>query len=379
MSENGLKNKDMHKPLRAAGLALLAAVTAFGFGLPASAQEPPREPQAQFQGEVNVNEVLLDVLVTDAKGNVIVGLDKNDFVVKEDGKPVELTGVSFYSNRKLVDSSALDQKGVQVDRVPEDRYFILFFEDQKDASAEAPRLLAQQMEATRRAHDWIREILPNDWVAVVSYDKKLKLYQDFTHDQAVLQKAISQVMRGNDDGNWPSRIRKDGGPSLFANLPQGNALRDKTTNIYDAIRLLADAGGDVVGRKNLVLFTNGFGRPDAFGQFKPDRRYYPDMVNALNDNNVAVYPVDLSPAESLRNPLADPMTQLATDTGGQYYFNFTNFKTPLRQLSEENSGYYLLSYRSEHPANKSGFQTVEVDTVNPQFRVRARKGYEYGS
>ena len=54
---------------------------------------------------MNVNEVLLDVLVTDAKGNVIVGLDKGDFVVKDNGRPVELTGVTFYSNRHPVDSS----------------------------------------------------------------------------------------------------------------------------------------------------------------------------------------------------------------------------------------------------------------------------------
>ena len=72
------------------------------------------------------------------------------------------------------------------------------------------------------------------------------------------------------------------------------------------------------------------------------------------------------------------MNQLAVDTGGQYFFNFTNFMTPLEQVAEENSGYYLLSYQLEQPAGKSGFQEVEVKTTNPEFRVRAREGYEYG-
>lgn len=365
----------MRQTLRATALALVAT---WGLSQAAVARQTAQEnPQDRFEGRVDVNEVLLDVLVTDSRGNVIVGLTPQDFVVKEDGKAVDLTGVTFYSNRSLVEPAALAEKGVQVDKVPEDRYFILFFEDQKDVSAEAPRLLSQQMEATQRASDWIDETLPNDWVAVVSYDKKLKLHQDFTHDRVALKQAISNAMKGKDDGNWPSRIRKDGGPSLFAGLPQGNALRDGSTRIYDAIRLLADASGQMVGRKNLVLFSNGFGRIDNLGLFTPDNRYYPEMSRALNDNNVAVYPIDLTPS-GYQNALGDSMSTLANDTGGRYYFNFTSFKTPLQQIAQENSGYYLLSYRSEQPAGKSGFQDVKVDTVNPEFKVRARKGYEYG-
>src|SRR5262245_62338326 len=44
------------------------------------------DTQGRFEGQVDVREVLLDVLVTDRQGNVIVGLDRGDFVVKEDGK-----------------------------------------------------------------------------------------------------------------------------------------------------------------------------------------------------------------------------------------------------------------------------------------------------
>jgi len=69
---------------------------------------------------------------------------------------------------------------------------------------------------------------------------------------------------------------------------------------------------------------------------------------------------------------------MADDTGGRYFFNVTNFSTPLDQISKENNGYYLLSYQSEQPAGKSGFQNVTVTTTNPEFRVKARQGYSYG-
>lgn len=361
----------------AAALSLAPALAAQG--QPAQSQE--QQPQGQFEERVEVNEVLLDVLVTDRQGNVIVGLDESDFVVTEDGKPVDLTGVTFYSNRRLVESSPeLAKRGVTPAQNPEDRYFILFFEDQRSAAVDAPYLLSQQMEAFQRARDWVRkDLLPNDWVAVVSYDAKLKVHQDFTRDRRALVEAVNDAAKGKDhDGNWPSRIKEGEGPSLAAALPRGTKLRDETGTIYDALRILADASGTITGRKNLLLFSRGFGKVNSFGQYVPDQRYYPDMSQALNDNNVAVYPVDVVPA-GVEHTMTDAMNQLANDTGGRYFYNFTNFSTPIRQIAEENSGYYLLSYRSEKPVGKSGFQDVRVQASNPEFRVRARKGYEYGS
>ncbi len=367
----------MARKLPSAALALAAF---WALAQAASARQEPPPPQAGFQEKVEVREVLLDALVTDAKGNVIIGLDKSDFAVREKGRPVELTGVTFYSNRRLVESAeAVAHKGINVDQVPEDRYFILFFDDQKDNAVDAPQLLTRQMDAGRRAADWIsRDLLPNDYVAVVSYDKKLKVQQDFTRNRSDLVAAVGAALRGKDsEGNWPSRIDPKGGPSLFAGLPRGNDLRDKTATIYDAVRLLAQASGSIPRRKNLLLFTAGFGSVSTFNQYIPDPRYYPPMMEALNGSNVAAYTIDLVP-QGVHHPLSDAMNQLSDETGGRYFFDVVNFLTPLEQTAKENSGYYLLSYRGEHPAGAKGFQEVEVRTTNPEFRVRARRGYEYG-
>jgi len=367
----------MSRTLRTTALALVALCSAVGV---ARAQEPEK-PQAEFQGKVNVNEVLLDVLVTDAKGNVIVGLDKNDFVVKENGKPVALTGVTFYSNRRLLESSPkLAKQGVTTDQATEDRYFVLFFQDQKESAQEAPQLLTQQMEAAKRARGWVdAELLPNDWVAVVSYDSRLKVQQDFTHDRRALVAAIGDAMQGKDpEGNFPSRIQGGKGPSLLAGLPKGDELRDRTPNVYEALQQVARSAGNVRGRKNLLLFTFGLpGRENTFGSFVPDDRYFNPTVRTLNNNNVAVYSLDLTPP-AVTHTLSDSLNLLSKDTGGRYFFNVTNFSTPLDQVAKENNGYYLLSYESTQPAGKRGFQEVEVKTSNPELRIKSRKGYEYG-
>jgi len=359
-------------------MTAMALIALCGLGRAAVAQE---QPQGQFQGKVNVTEVLLDVLVTDARGNVIVGLDKNEFVVKENGRPVDLTGVTFYSNRRLLESSpALAKQGVSVDQGTEDRYFILFFEDQKDTAQEAPQLLTQQLEAAKRARGWVDgEMLPSDWVAVVSYDTRLKVQQDFTRDRKALVAAIGDAVKAKDpEGNYPSRIDATKGPSLLAGLPKGRELANRTPKIYSALQEIARSAGNIRARKNLLLFTYGLPSNETpFGQFVPDKRYFLPTVDALNANNVAVYSLDLTPP-AVQHTLSDSLQKMSDDTGGRYFFNVTNFSTPLDQISKENNGYYLLSYQSEQPAGKSGFQNVTVTTNNREFRVKARKGYEYG-
>ncbi len=352
----------------------LAALTTTLLATPAHPQE---EPAAGFEELVEVTEVLLDVLATDRSGEVVTGLGKDDFVVLEDGEPVAVTGVSFYTTRYGDGDEPLPDAAV-----PSSRYFILFFDDlSRDG------LIRRQLDAARGARRWVEEhMLPSDWVAVASYDVKLKIHQDFTQNRDALLAGIDSAARRRDPeknvgrrelGRGGRRLPPSGAPSLLRQLPQGKALRKKTKRIYDGVRLVAEAAGFIVGRKNLVLFSIGFGELDSTGLIaRGDRRYYPRMEQALNDHNVAIYPVDL--ARSVNHLQSSFLSQLASDTGGYYYRGVINFLAPLKQISQENSGYYLLSYQSEHPAAEAGYQEVKVKARDRAFKVRARKGYRYG-
>lgn len=351
--------------------------------LPTAAQD---NPQAKFGEEVAVTEVLLDALVTDRQGNVIIGLHPDDFIVEEDGKPIQVDDVSFYSNRRLLDSTeSLGQAGAAIDTAPKSRYFILFFQEQQGVEASNPGvgLLKRQLEAAREARKWVsKERLLDDYVAVLSYDVKLKVHQDFTQDGAQILRGIDSAVTGKDPGeNWPSRLpevdTEQGVVSLRAGLPKGAELGKQSRTIYEALQIVAEAAGGIVGRKNLVYFGIGFGEQGSFGLYKPDPRYYPGMVRQLNDHNVAVYALDLVPSE-VDYDLSNALHQLTNETGGTYYNNFVSFQTPLKQIASENSGYYLLSYRSPRPAGTTGYQKVSVRTKNKEFRVRTREGYLFG-
>ena len=337
------------------------------------------EAGPRFGGLIEVSEVLLDVVATDPEGHAVVGLRADDFIVEEDGEAVPITSVSYYTTRYNLDGPIPGA----VPEVPASRYFVLFFHDQTRYGYFGTTLLRQQLEAGRQSVRWVEEELaPSDWVAVVSYGVRLRVYQDFTQDREALGQAIRDAVSGRESRGANSRSRRTARReelSILKRLPPARELRRQTTNIYDAMILVSEAMGSVVGRKNLMLFTLGFGERVGNGRFtRPDPRYYPALEAALNDHNVAVYPINLTPAG--REPTqSDFLQQLASDTGGYYHEDFVGFMSPLTATSEENHGYYLISYQTEHPAGETGYQRVEVKARNEGLRIRSRTGYRYGS
>jgi VWFA-related protein len=342
-------------------LALALAALA----IPAFAQQQP------FQEEIDVNAVLLDVIVTDSKGNHILGLTPDDFVVKEGGMQQTVDSVDYFTNRRLLDSREADAP-FKVERVREERYFIFFF----DKPAE-PGVLFDQVTLAREAvREFVRkEMKETDHVAVVGHDFRLKVYSDFTNDKQQLDKALIQATRF---GRGITKAPAGDGPSILRNLTTN---LDSTGTVYEAIDAVADSVRSLRARKNLVLFSPGIVANDETirGDVLLNRsRYLEPMLRSLNAANVAVYPVQLQRNVSANSFFHQRLSEVAESTGGQYFQFTTNFKTPVNRIDDVNSGYYLVTYRSKHPRGTAGYQKVDVSLRNPEFRVVARSGYQFG-
>ncbi len=324
-----------------------------------------------FDELVEVSEVTLDVLATDAEGRMILGLEKDDFVVEENGEPVEITSVDYYATRYG------EQVGID-DEVPSSRFLIFFFHDQTRFRAYGNRLIIQQLRASQQSRRWVTEhMLPSDWAAVVRHDGELVIYQDLTQDREALLEALQRAASGKKPRTFTDRRRNaiDRPVSITRRLASPESKRE---DIHVSLGRLAEATGYLVGRKNLMMFTIGFGKDEyASLTTRPDPKLYPALEAKLNDNNVAVYPIDLTPPG--RAPrFRDALGQIAEDTGGVYYEDFVGFLNPLKEVSEENAGYYLLSFVSARPAGEIGYQRLEVRAQDPGVEIRARRGYRYG-
>ena len=350
------------------------------------ASEPARAPAAapapapadiSLNERIRVAEVLLDVLVTDRKGNVIDDLSSGDFAVLHKGEEQEVVSASFYGGPSELASPG----GGGTTRT--DRYFILMFHDQR---LQAPALSGPQMDNARWLKRWIEEELqPNDQVAVFAYQARLKFYLDFSRDREKILAAVDAASRGKRDlDRWVTRSEPEfdpNSPSLGANLPTGKELARRSRKLQEGLELLGFAAEGIAGRKNLVMFSLGFGEVGQFGSYTPDTRYYPPMREALNAGNVAVYTIDTMGSRGRAigsGSLNDSLSLISNDTGGHYYANFTNVMTPMRQVAEENQGYYLLSFRSEYEAGTGGYRNIKVKVREGKYRVRSRTGFRYG-
>lgn len=340
-------------------LAVLALV------LPASAQQQP-----SVQERIDVNVVLLDAIVTDAKGNQILGLTKDDFVVKENGVEQTIDSVDYFTNRKLLNARE-ENAPFQVEQVREERYFIFFFDKPGD-----PMFLRDQLNQAKNA---VRKFVKNelkegDRIAIAGHDVRLKVYSDFTNDPKQLERALNDAMRFGRGLTKPAH--DTGTVSILRNIDIDEMI-NHTGTVYQALDVLADAVRPIRARKNLVLFSAGIvdlQEDVRNGMIFNRSRHLDPSLESLNAANVTVYPMQLQ-----RNATLDPVNhqrleEFASSTGGEYFRFNTSFEPAIDKVDDTNAGYYLIAYRAR--GQRSGFQKVEVSVRNqPDLRVTSRSGY----
>lgn len=345
---------------------ITAAALMLAFALPAPAQDAPK-----YEEKLDVNLVLLDVTVTDNKGNQILGLNKDDFLVKIDGKPETVDSMEYFTNRRLLTEPEA-QAEFKVERVKDVRYFVIFFHTIADPAFRT-RFQNDLIAARRASMDFVeKRIRPEDKVAVAGYDLRLKLYADFTSDKEVLKKAIDEAATfSNGITTAPDKPADD---TILAHLNVRKMIND-TGRIYDGLEQLADAIAPIPARKALLLFSPGIGEASDFSSQIPenDAVWFDPMLASIQRANVTVYPMHLM--RNVRYHATEQnLIRLANETGGEYYRQATSFEIPLKLIEQKNNGYYLLGVYTDAKADPTTLRKLSIKLKNPEFEVSARKG-----
>lgn len=350
--------------MRLLQVTLLSALVA----LPAAAQQPP-----QFGERVDVNAVLIDAVVTDSKGNQILGLEKQDFLVTENGQAQEIDSVDYFSTRRLL-TGPEHAAAFKVERVNEQRYFIIFFDKLVGAT-----LFDRFALARKAAEDFVnRDVGENDYVAVVGHDVRLKVYSDFTSDRKKLIQAIRDTAKFSK--GLSKADKSNSSPSILRGM-NSSSMFDQTGTVYEAITELANSVEPIRGKKNMIVFSPGIIEPGEEvrdGVLLSTSRYYDPMVEALNDANVTVYAANVI-LDQLAPAYHQTLQRMSLETNGDYFRNNVSFSNVFRGVEKSSSGYYLITYRTRKAPEAKGFQRVQVKVRNqPELRVQARSGYNYG-
>jgi VWFA-related protein len=315
--------------------------------------------------------VVLDTVVTDAKGNLITDLTKDDFHVTEAGEAQTITNFEVASKRipspeVTIDSTAdLDRLAPRapVNIILLDE-FNTRFEDEAFARYSLKKFLQRQPD---------KLALPTILIAV-SIDK-FEVLHDYTQNKQAVIDALDHHFVANPWRNTSN-----------------SWAAERLGTAFLTLRRVAEATIGHQGHKNMIWIGRGFPALD-FSRVAVDTSNRVEnevqrCVNALRDARITLTTID--PAGLLVDQYAygsvarfeDPFggnyefAKLARATGGRTIYGRNDVDAQIAAAAADGANFYTLVYRptsgSENPAK---FRKIVVTVDRPGAVVTTREGY----
>ncbi len=399
---------------------------------PAPAPRPTPSPEARPTFPAQVEQVTVDAVVTDKKGNPIKGLTKGDFVVSEDGAPQAISTFESIELPAAPSAAPPPRPRVSTNTSPEartGRTFVIAFDDihltpfqahrAKGAVAEfltngvregdrvtlvatggaawwSTRMMAGRDELIKMVKRLDGRNIPDTSPErMTDYEAlRIHIYRDPT--------VIERVRRRYDSyGVNPSgRQSQSSNPAQTLEDPM---VSSKASEVYyqattrmritlEVIERVLDSLVASKGRKSLVLVSQGF-------IYDPNLDEFKKVVQASRRANTAIYcldtrgldampmamtaqfgpPIDSRDIGSLFSEnieASEGSESIAADSGGFTVKNQNDLGKGIQRIADESRAYYMLGYSPTNTARDGKFRKIEVKVVGQKgLQVRARKGY----
>jgi VWFA-related protein len=373
--------------------------------------------------------VQVPAVVSDKSGNHVHNLTKDVFKVLENGKPQRI--MTF----EEVNAGSLRP---QVATPPPGTFSNLALDGKQPFSATVIALdtintpFLDQFYGRKQLIKYLAGTLDSGHVVglVVIGSKGVRVLSGLTTDPGLLITALKKasgelsptetfstdgkVLAASD--NQPSELTggispgADPGSKMREFILKADALEGSyqqaraTEDTLRAFLAMAWSLAGVPGRKSLIWATSSFPFLLDSPSAAPGGNLsllYERTVAALNDAQVAVYPVDVRGLVSTA-PTADAtysgdlsgpefgnaaasrswlqtssLTSLevfAELTGGRAYYNTNDLATSFKRAADDSSSYYLLGYYLDSRDTKPGWRKLQVQVQGKDWDVRARTG-----
>lgn len=409
-------------------LLLILSLFATSFG-----QTPTSQGQQQSEQDdvvrITTNLVQIDAVVTDKRGRHVTDLRAEDFELREDGRPQEITNLSYVATPVAVTSppspAAVDKNAPPVPPTPlkpeQVRRTMALVVDDLGLSFES---VYHVRRALRKYVD--EQMQPGDMVAIIRTGGGIGVLQQFTSDKRQLYAAIERIRwnmlgRGGVGAFAPiegdtTNARGQGGEQEEDDADGRNASDDVNefrseifaVGTLGAVNYIVRGLRDLPGRKSVLLISDGF---RLFNRNNDSRRVLEALqrlTDLANRASVVIYTMDarglqgpgLTAADSVgglsaeqiearlgnrRDELFDTQTgliYLARQTGGFNVRNNNDLAGGIRRVIEDQSGYYLIGYRPDEATfdartGQRRFHKISVHVKREGLQVRSRAGF-YG-
>ena len=327
----------------------------------------PKEEPIDERDVVRVtsNLVVVPVAVTDAAGNAVQGLKKEDFRLEEEGRAQDLQAVGT------------------ADEVPLD-IAILF---DVSSSVMGKNFFALQQEAAAR---FLKQVLkPADRAAIITIADKPTLVQPLATAETATAKLLtipaattSVPTAFYDSVSFAAKYLNDNAPGrnrrVILAVSDGddnfsNIVREQTVEEYRAEKKEEDEGG------NRPQAERAAARRDLEARH---RRAVAGVQRAVQGADAVFYSINPGGPSVRLNQIStraqNGMQEVAEATGGTAYIpaRSEDLETIFRQIAAELRAQYLLQYLSNNEAPAGKFLRIKVTTpARNGLQIRARQGY----
>ena len=285
---------------------------------PGMQQRDPEPSQETQTLQLFTREVDLFFAVTDKRGAFVNGLQQQNFGLLDDGRPPERI-IRFVQQTNLP-----LRVGIMIDT----------------SSSIRQRFQYEQQAAI----DFLLQVMhPVDRAFVEGFDVQTDIEQDFTNRVDLLDSGIS-------------RLRPGGGTALYDSLYK--TCRDQMLTLQQK--------ADV--RKMMVLVSDG---DDDYSRATED-----DAIKMCQRAETIIYTISTNTGPS-RDKGDDVLLHISDATGGRAFFpkRMEDVSEGFLTIEAELRSQYSLVYVPADFKQDGSFRTIYLQSLDPRYIVRAKKGY----
>jgi len=339
-------------------------------------------PQGPGVLKLSTRIVVLDVVVTDKKGNVVTqNLTRDDFIIVEDKVPQTIRSFDAPSAHAMpagvVVNSAADLKKIA------DAPVTLLVLDELNTRFED---MSFSRNATVKYLEAQPPVLKQPTVLLLASNTKFQQLHDYTQNRDELIALIKHHMP-----EYPSKMMAGRG---------GAAAVERMAQSLAALEQVAKASMGTPGRKNVIWIGNGFPSADLVGLDVQTADTITAAVKQCTDMlleaRVTMYTINptLNSTVTVDVETPDDLTMAQSDTGGELFSGAVQFATfapatggrsflsrndinnEIAEGIDQGNNYYTMSYA---PTNRSDdaqkYRNIVIVMKDKNLHATTRNGY----
>ena len=335
---------------------------------------------------VNTRIVVLDIVVTDKKGNVVTNLKQSDFTVLEDKQPQTIRTFetpSMHIMPPSPDGTAIVNSSADLHKIGDAPVTILVLDELNTVFSDmsyARRSLEKYLLAQP-------EVLKQPTALLVASNTKFQLLHDYTQNRADILKVLKAHFP-----EYPWKLAQSG--------KSGPGAAERIAQSLSSVLQIAEASSGTPGRKNVIWVGVNAPGVNLVGADPVTIKVMGDLTKRVTQtllaDRVTMYYVDPTINDSSTVGLmvpgddddSDTMVDLdpfssdvnfddfAPATGGQIFMSRNDIDKEIATSIDNGTTYYTISYS---PSNKSEdaakYRGIKIKLSNPDLIATTREGY----